>query len=68
MMSICLPFLSAEAFEPLFNCCSTPVKEIIMCKGKLRQRQDSVICARLSDTVFRCLKVQIDASEIFRRA
>lgn len=68
MMIICLPFLSAEASEPLIKCCSTPVKEVIVCKGKLRQRQDSVICARLCDAVFRCLKVQIGASEIFKRA
>lgn len=67
-MSICLPFLAAEAFEPLIKCGSTPVREIIVCKGKLRQRPDSVICARLSHAVFRCLKVQVVASEIFKRA
>lgn len=46
MMSISLSFLSAEASEPLIKCCSTPIKEIIVCKGKLRQRQDSVTCVR----------------------
>lgn len=46
MMRISLPFLLAEASEPLIKCCSTPVTEIIVCKGKLRQRQDSVTCVR----------------------
>lgn len=65
-MSICLPFLAAEAFESLIKRGSTPVREIIVCKGKLRQRPDSVICARLSHAVFRCL--QVVASENFRGA
>lgn len=58
MMSISLPFFSAEASEALVKCCSTPVKTI-MCKSKLRQRQDSVTCVRSTDTVYRCLKLQM---------
>lgn len=57
-MSISLPFFSAEASEALVKCCSTPVKTI-MCKSKLRQRQDSVTCVRSTDTVYRCLKLQM---------
>lgn len=39
-----IPF--GEAFEARIKCCSTAVKEIMVCKGKLRQ--DSVTRARLT--------------------
>lgn len=59
MMSISLPFISAEASEPLIKCCSTPVKEIIVFKGNLWQKKYSVTCVRSIDTVYRCLNLQM---------